>query len=105
MLDVTKIAVDQFKKILTNVDSGQRGIRIFKADDGCCGTPSLGIDAVERPEAGDAIIDKDGLSIYVDGSVADLLSTAVIDYTGEAKGFAITGLPRSSSQCGTGACG
>jgi len=104
MLDLTKTAVEQFGKILADLSGESRGIRIFKADDGCCGAPSLGIDAVERPADGDAIVENDGLRIYVDGSVADLLSTAVIDYTGEQRGFAITGLPRSSSGCGSGAC-
>lgn len=102
MIDVTKSAIDRFRKILADINAESCGIRIFKAGDGCCGTPALGLDAVEIPANGDVIIDKDGVRIYIDGAIAELLSTSVIDYS-EASGFSISGLPKSS-ECGSGAC-
>lgn len=104
MLEVTKTAVDQFGKILSELAAEGRGIRIFKAGGGCCGTPSLGLDPVETPSKGDAIINKDGVRIYVDAAIAELLSTAVIDYDAGKNGFVISGLPGSSSECGSGSC-
>ncbi len=102
MLNLTPSAINRFKKILADNNVEHYGIRIFQAGDGCCGTPGLGLDAAETPENGDMIIEKDGLKIYVDGSITELLDNAVIDYS-EGSGFSISGLPRSS-ECGSGAC-
>ena len=98
MLEITDSAVKQFKKILLDGDVKDFGIRIFSSGGGCC--PSYGMDASERGESGDTLIEKDGLKIFVESGAFNQLSNASLDYSDSPgkKGFVITGLP--SSCCG-----
>lgn len=93
MLEITDSAVKQFKKILSDSDAKDSGIRIYASGGGCC--PSYGLDVSESGEFEDEIIEKDGLKIFVERIAYSQLSNAKIDYlnSGERKGFAITGLP------------
>jgi len=98
MLEVTGSAVEQFKKLLTESGAEGSGVRVFLSGGGCC--PSFGIDISESGEAGDELIEKDGLKVFVEPAAHNELSNAKIDYvdSGDMKGFSITGL--SSSCCG-----
>ena len=93
MLEITDSAVKQFKKILSDSDEKDSGIRIFPSGGGCC--PSYGLDVSENGEDGDRLIEKYGLRIFVEPDAYMQLSNSKIDYlnSGERKGFAITGLP------------
>lgn len=94
MFDVTQSAINKFKEILVDVNE-EGGIRIFNAGGGCCGTPALGLDIVETPNHSDVLIDKEDVKIYLDITIADLLSGSILDYN-EAVGFHISGLQQSS---------
>ena len=94
MVTVTATAVEQFKKMLQEKNSEQCGIRIFAAEGGCCG-PSLAIDITEKAERGDEILDKDGLTLFIEKAAATMLGSATIEFSDE-RGFTIEGMPRSS---------
>ena len=100
MLEITESAVKQFKKVLLDAGVKDFGIRIFSSGGGCCG-PAYGMDASETGEAGDTVIEKDGLKIFVESESFKKLSTALVDYSDSPGkvGFVLTGLPTSSC-CG-----
>lgn len=92
MLDITPAAVNQFKTFLTENQAEGSGIRIF-ATKGCCG-PACGMDIAEQASAGDQVIERDGLRIFVEPAAGSALAQVVIDYVpnGPAKGFKLRGL-------------
>ncbi len=98
MIEITDSAVKQFKKMLSEADMKNFGIRIFSSRGGCCAT--YGLDTSEKGEPGDVLIEKNGLKVFVEPAAFDALSKASVDYLNSKgkKGFTITGL--SSSCCG-----
>ncbi|MGQ9509460.1 MAG: hypothetical protein ACUVTN_08700 [Thermodesulfobacteriota bacterium] len=50
MLEITDAAVNQFQKILSEVDATNSNIRIFISGGGCCS--SYGLDITEKGEDG-----------------------------------------------------
>jgi len=96
MLDVTDRAIKEFKKIIAESNANGSGIRVFASGGGCCG-PSFGLDISEKGNEGDKLVEKDGLKIYIDPTVSDILADATIDYIdyGPRKGFTILGLQQS----------
>lgn len=97
MLDITPAAVTQFKTFLAENQAEGSGIRIFTAK-GCCG-PSYGMDIAEQAAAGDQMLERDGLRLFIDPAAGSALAQVVIDYvpSGPAKGFKLRGL--TSSGC------
>lgn len=95
MLEITKSAVKQFKKMLTDTNANGSCIRIFVSGGGCCA--SYGIDVSENGEAGDKLIQKGDLKIFIQPDAYYGLNNAKIDYSHIKKSFAIKGL---SSCCG-----
>lgn len=87
MLELTDYAVKKFKELLTKSEAEDFGIRIFAAGGGCC--PGYGLDASENGKAGDMLIQKDGLKIFLEPAAYDNLSQATIDYD---EGFVIKGV-------------
>jgi len=98
MIEITDSALKQFKKMLSEADMKNFGIRIFSSGGGCCAT--YGLDTSEKGEPGDVLIEKDGLKVFVEPAAFNALSKASVDYLNSKgkKGFTITGL--SSSCCG-----
>ncbi len=94
MFDVTESAINKFKEILIDIKE-EGGIRIFNAGGGCCGTPALALDVVEKPNEDDILINKEDVKIYLDITIADLLSDSILDYN-DHTGFNISGLQQDS---------
>ena len=96
MLGLTDSAVKEFKKLISDSKANGSGIRVFTSGGGCCG-PSYGLDIAEKAEEGDAIIEKDGLKVFVEIKASAGLESATIDYItdGTRKGFTILGLQQS----------
>lgn len=92
MLEITEVAANQFKKILSETDAKGSPIRIFISGGGCCA--SYGLDVTEKGEDGDLIIEKENLKIYVEPAAYEALSQATLDYK---NGSMIKGMP---SCCG-----
>jgi Fe-S cluster assembly iron-binding protein IscA len=87
MLKITKTAIWQFKKILTNSEVKNGAIRVYSSGGGCC--PSYGIDVVKEGEDGDKVIKKDGIRIYVEKPVFYGLKNGKISYSYIKKGFTV----------------
>lgn len=88
MLEITDAAVNRLKKVLLNSGVKDFGIRIFASECGCC--PSYGLDAAEKGEEGDVLVEKDSLKIYLDPVAYTALASATLDYR---DGFTISGVP------------
>lgn len=98
MLLISDKAVDKGKEILIAEGKSNWGIRIYCAGESCCG-PSFGLDINEIPASDDAILEKDGLKLFLEKTAFEKLSDMQLDYfeDGERAGFILTG---ASTSCG-----
>ena len=93
MLTLTDSAVQRFKEFLEQENLPDHGIRIFSAYGGR-GT-SLAMDIADSAQDGDAILEKDGLKVFLEKEANKLLSDATLGFSDE-KGFVIKGMPKSA---------
>lgn len=100
MLQITPDAITEFKRLLHKQGKEGQSIRIFTMGSGCCG-PAVGMDMVEEGQPGDFLMERDGLSIYLEKQAVTALDGMTIDYrsAGPKKGFIIQN-PASGSCCG-----
>ena len=88
-VNVTEKAVKEMKKIMEeNKIPSEYGLRVGIKGGGCSGLSyTLGFDPEER--AGDTVIEKDGVKIFIDMKSSLYLSGTEIDYTDglTGKGF------------------
>ncbi|MBV6480165.1 MAG: hypothetical protein HGGPFJEG_03011 [Ignavibacteria bacterium] len=102
-VNITDKAVREVKKIMeeNKIPEGY-GLRVGVKGGGCSGfTYSLGFDAEER--AGDTVLEKDGIKIFIDMKSSLYLSGTEIDYTDglTGKGFVFNN-PNAVKTCGCG---
>lgn len=97
MLNITDSAAKQLKMVLEDTGTPGSVIRVFGSSGSCCCGPSIGLGIAEKEEDGDLFVEKDGLKIFIDSSVADNLSEAMIDFSDKEKEFIIHG---TASECG-----
>jgi len=103
-LDVTDAAVGEIKKFMSSEEGlpETAGLRVRVVPGGCSGFQySLNIE--EDSRAGDFIIDRDGVKIFVDMFSGQYLNGVRIDYvTGVmGSGFTFTN-PNATGSCGCG---
>lgn len=101
-MEIKDSAVEKLKAVLK--ESGKTGfLRVFVTE-GCCG-PSIGMDLVEKAEAGDVEVFNKDFKIYVDKGAAPMVENAVLDC--DAQGDLIMkNLPKPESNCSDGcSCG
>ncbi|MCY7362149.1 MAG: iron-sulfur cluster assembly accessory protein [Ignavibacteria bacterium] len=102
-VNVTEKAVKEMKRIMEeNKITGEYGLRIGVKGGGCSGlTYTLGFDPEER--AGDTIIEKDGVKIFIDMKSNMYLNGTEIDFTDglTGKGFVFNN-PNAVKTCGCG---
>lgn len=107
MVTVSDIAADKTKEILNAEGKSGWGLRFFTAGSGCCG-PSYGIDIVENAVDGDEIIEKNGVSFFLEKATAEKMDGMEIHFIdeGEKQGFVLTGneAPSCGPSCGS-SCG
>jgi len=107
VVTISEAAAGKAREILSAEGKENWGLRIYMAEGGCCG-PSYGMDIDERSAAGDDILEKNGLRVFMDQTTSKNLDGMVIDFIddGERQGFVITG-GQTSSSCGSGcsSCG
>ena len=101
MVNVTKNAAVELKRVLENGKKSIFGLRIFLADMSCCG-PEYGIGIAEKPQKTDEVYESHGIRIFVSRKVAKELNGSVIEYeeTPYGSGFIIdspTSVPTCSS--------
>ena len=101
-LALTESAVEQIKKLLGRDAPSGRGLRIAVTDGGCSGySYKLDFDNQKRPD--DLVLDRDGVTLYIDNGSAPYLAGTVIDFAGGlyGGGFKFTN-PNATATCGCG---
>lgn len=107
--DEVKISASAQQKLVELLASEQEinGVRIFVSGGGCGGM-TYGMTFTEAPTPFDSILERDGLTLYVDAVALNYLSGVEIDYVEQGMGasfvfknvFAATGGSGSCSACG-----
>lgn len=106
-MTVSEKAAEKALSILTQEGKGDYGLKVYVAGSGCCG-PSYGINIQEKQMPNDAVVEKNGLKVYVDKDLIHSLSGMELDYHSDenAEGFIFTGGNMScGSGCGSSGCG
>lgn len=101
-MEINDAAVEKLRAVLK--ESGKTGfLRVFVTE-GCCG-PSIGMDLVEKAEAGDVEVSNKDFKIYVDKAAAPMVENAVLD-CGPQGDIIMKNLPKPEGNCGDGcSCG
>ena len=101
-LKLTDKAIQQVKTILAREDMDGYGLRVAVVTAGCSGY-SYQLDFAKEQRPGDAVLEMDGLKVYLDAKSAGHLKGTVIDY---ASGLAESGFkfhnPNVKGTCGCG---
>ena len=102
LVTVTPKAAEKVKEFITNEKKEGSGLRIYVAGGGCSGF-SYGLSLETEPSEEDAVIDTDGVRLYVDPASAQYLKGCEVDYVDDLMnaGFKINN-PNVTSSC---ACG
>jgi iron-sulfur cluster assembly accessory protein len=103
MVNITDIATEKGKQILTAEGKSQGGLRIYMSGGGCCG-PSFGMDINEEPVEGDQVIEKNGLRVFMDTAASEKLKGMEIHFVeeGDNQGFVIRSTQPSSCDPSSG---
>ncbi len=101
-MEVTAKAASELKTIMEKQKKETCGLRIYVAGVGCSG-PSYGLAFEEKPEKSDSISESNGVKLFMEKMVADILEGAKLDYitTPMGSGFVITN-PNAKSACNAG---
>ncbi|MDP9291253.1 MAG: iron-sulfur cluster assembly accessory protein [Verrucomicrobiota bacterium] len=102
MITVTDSAVKQLQNLLAEQPSDDRkGLRVFVETGGCAGM-QYGM-ALDHQKAGDEVIERDGVQLFVDEFSTNYLRGSTIDFTDElaGAGFRIQN-PNAARSCGCG---
>lgn len=102
VLNVTPAAVSIVKGLLEQRNIPNHALRVFVTGGGCSGM-QYGMAFQESPEAGDTVVNADGIRLLVDPTSLMYLRGANIDYVDSliGGGFQIDN-PNAASSCGCG---
>ncbi len=101
-LKLTANAIEQVKKLLARDDRAKHGLRVGVTDGGCSGH-SYKLDFDKEAKAGDTVLDRDGIKVFVDGPSTPLLQGMVIDYESSLYGGGFKFInPNATATCGCG---
>jgi len=105
VITISDAAAEKAKEVLTAEGKANWGLRIYTTEGGCCGT-SYGMDIDEKPKEGDAVIEKNGLKVFVDKNTSEKLDGMGIDFIddGARQGFILTGGQTPSCSSGCSSC-
>ena len=113
MITMTDKAAKQMKTIIADQGVTGKFVRVYVESGGCCGGPKYGLGFDEK-QAGDAVVEQDGVTVIVDLESATQLAGSVIDYvqTPQGEGFQIKNPhdhehehKHGGGGCGSGGCG
>lgn len=101
-LKLTEKAIRQVKTLLAQKKLDGHGLRVAVAGGGCSGF-SYGLDFEKDMKPGDAVLEMDGLNVYIDPTSAKYLNGTVIDYVSGlyGGGFKFSN-PNATGTCGCG---
>ena len=107
--DEVKVSPAALEKLIELLDSEEdvNGVRIFVSGGGCGGM-TYGMTFSDAPTQYDSLLEKDGMTMYVDAVALNYLSGVEIDYVEQGMGasfvfknvFAATGGSGSCGSCG-----
>lgn len=103
--EITVMPAAQEKLLeLLNAEEDINGVRIYVAGGGCGGM-SYGMTFAEGPSAYDAILEQDGLTLYVDAVALGFLNGVEIDFVEQNMGASFVFKNAFAATGGSGACG
>ncbi len=79
MVDITKNAAFELKKVMGNGGKTAVGLRISLSSSSCCG-PEYGISLVEKPNKKDIVFESHGIKVFVSKEAAKELNGSTIEY-------------------------
>ena len=100
---VTPTALEKLVELLSSEDE-VNGVRIFVSGGGCGGM-TYGMTFSEASTPFDSILEKDGLTMYVDAVALNYLSGVEIDYVEQGMGASFVFKNVFAATGGSGTCG
>ena len=102
MISLTPDAIFAAKTILETTKTPAKGLRILVEAGGCAGF-SYKMDLETEPREGDAVVEADGVKIFIDDLSAGHVQGMKVDFVSslEKSGFVFEN-PNATSQCGCG---
>ena len=101
MINVTDSAFQHLEALVRERGEPAKGLRIYVESGGCAGM-QYGM-ALDEPQAGDEIYEKDAVKVFVDPQSLQYLSGSTVDYSDDlaGTGFRIHN-PNAVRSCGCG---
>ncbi len=102
MITLTDTAVKQLQALLADSpDSAGKGLRVYVETGGCAGM-QYGM-VLDHPKEDDAVVEREGVRVFVDAFSTKYLVGSTIDFTDElaGAGFRIRN-PNATRSCGCG---
>ena len=101
-LNLSESAAAQLKRLMARDGRSGHALRIAVADGGCSGySYKLDFDERRRPE--DIVLERGGVTIYIDRASAPYLAGTVIDFVESLQGAGFKfNNPKAKSTCGCG---
>jgi iron-sulfur cluster assembly protein len=101
-LVLTEKAVEQIKRLLARDQREGHGLRVSVSDGGCSGySYKLDFDREQKPD--DAVLESDGVRVFVDLESASYLKGTVIDFVPGLYGGGFKFInPNATGTCGCG---
>jgi iron-sulfur cluster assembly protein len=102
MITVSDMALQQLQGLMQQQDAGELGLRVFVTPGGCSGF-QYGMRFEDSAMAGDNILDRNGVKLYVDEFSAQYLEGAEIDFEDALMGGGFTiHNPNAVTSCSCG---
>jgi len=102
-INILPAAHEKLVELLASEDE-VNGVRIFVSGGGCSGM-TYGMTFSEAPNEHDAILEKDGLTLYIDAVALSYLSGVEIDFVQQGMGASFVFRNAFAATGGSGACG
>ena len=101
MIRVSDSAAVQLRELLKDRDEAGVGLRLMVEKGGCAGMQYA--MKIDHAATGDEVVEKDGVSFYVDAASAPFLKDCEVDYVDSLadRGFKIHN-PNAARSCGCG---
>lgn len=106
LVDEIKVMPAAHEKLveLLNAEEEVNGVRIFVSGGGCGGM-TYGMTFSDAPNTHDSILEKDGLTLYVDAVALSFLSGVEIDFVQQGMGASFVFKNAFAATGGSGTCG
>lgn len=102
MIELTQSAIEAIRSAIAGAADPVKGLRIMVESGGCAGHKYM-MGLVAEAEPSDVVVEKDGVTVFVDQQSAPLLDGVKVDFTIglQGSGFAFTN-PNAATSCSCG---